>query len=309
MIVKNVLELIGNTPILKLNNLCGSSYCQTEMAEIYIKLEGRNPGGSTKDRIALNMIQRAEESGRLQKNGTIIEPTSGNTGIGLVYIGKLKGYRVVIVMPDTMSEERINIMKAYGGEVVLTDGKLGMKGAIAKAEELAKTIENSFIPGQFNNIANPQAHYNNTAEEIIKDFGDLDAFVAGVGTGGTLVGNGKRLKKQFKNIKLYAVEPSKSPVLSGGKPGPHGIQGIGAGFIPEVMDVSIVDSFIKVKDEDAFAACREVAKEEGILFGISTGANIYAAIEVAKKLGPGKKVLTISPDGGEKYLSTDLYKY
>ncbi|MGO2117652.1 MAG: cysteine synthase A [Fusobacterium sp.] len=309
MIVKNVLELIGNTPILKLNNLCGNSYCQTEMADIYIKLEGRNPGGSTKDRIALNMIERAEESGRLQKNGTIIEPTSGNTGIGLVYIGKLKGYRVVIVMPDTMSEERINIMKAYGGEVVLTDGKLGMKGAIAKAEELSKTIENSFIPGQFNNIANPQAHYNNTAEEIIKDFGDLDAFVAGVGTGGTLVGNGKRLKKEFKNIKLYAVEPSKSPVLSGGKPGPHGIQGIGAGFIPEVMDVSIIDSVIKVKDEDAFAACREVAKEEGILFGISTGANIHAAIEVAKKLGSGKKVLTISPDGGEKYLSTDLYKY
>lgn len=309
MIVKNVLELIGNTPILKLNNMCGSSYCQTEMADIYIKLEGRNPGGSTKDRIALNMIQRAEESGRLKINGTIIEPTSGNTGIGLVYIGKLKGYRVVIVMPDTMSEERINIMKAYGGEVVLTDGKLGMKGAIAKAEELAKTIENSFIPGQFDNIANPQAHYNNTAEEIIKDFDDLDAFVAGVGTGGTLVGNGKRLKKEFENIKLYAVEPSKSPVLSGGKPGPHGIQGIGAGFIPEVMDVSIMDHVIKVKDEDAFETCRQVAKEEGILFGISTGANIYAAIEVAKKLGPGKKVLTISPDGGEKYLSTDLYKY
>lgn len=309
MIVKNVLELIGNTPILKLNNMCGSSYCQTEMADIYIKLEGRNPGGSTKDRIALNMIQRAEESGRLKINGTIIEPTSGNTGIGLVYIGKLKGYRVVIVMPDTMSEERINIMKAYGGEVVLTDGKLGMKGAIAKAEELAKTIENSFIPSQFDNIANPQAHYNNTAEEIIKDFDDLDAFVAGVGTGGTLVGNGKRLKKEFENIKLYAVEPSKSPVLSGGKPGPHGIQGIGAGFIPEVMDVSIVDHVIKVKDEDAFETCRQVAKEEGILFGISTGANIYAAIEVAKKLGPGKKVLTISPDGGEKYLSTDLYKY
>ncbi|WP_163469332.1 cysteine synthase A [Fusobacterium sp. IOR10] len=309
MIVKNVLELIGNTPILKLNNMCGSSYCQTEMADIYIKLEGRNPGGSTKDRIALNMIQRAEESGRLKINGTIIEPTSGNTGIGLVYIGKLKGYRVVIVMPDTMSEERINIMKAYGGEVVLTDGKLGMKGAIAKAEELAKTIENSFIPGQFDNIANPQAHYNNTAEEIIKDFDDLDAFVAGVGTGGTLIGNGKRLKKEFENIKLYAVEPSKSPVLSGGKPGPHGIQGIGAGFIPEVMDVSIMDHVIKVKDEDAFETCRQVAKEEGILFGISTGANIYAAIEVAKKLGPGKKVLTISPDGGEKYLSTDLYKY
>ncbi|MDP0488656.1 MAG: cysteine synthase A [Fusobacterium sp. JB020] len=309
MIVKNVLELIGKTPILKLNNVCGNSYCCEDMADIYIKLEGKNPGGSIKDRVALNMIEKAEKEGLLKENGTIIEPTSGNTGIGLVYIGRLKGYNVKIVMPDSMSQERINIMKAYGGEVILTPGKLGMKGAIEKAEELTKEIENSFMPGQFDNLANPEIHYNTTAEEIIEDFNDLDAFVAGVGTGGTIVGNGKKLKEKYKNIKIYAVEPNESPVLSGGKPGPHKIQGIGAGFIPEIVDLDVIDHVVKVESEDAFETCRVVGKNEGILFGISTGANIYAAIEVAKKLGPGKKVLTVSPDGGEKYLSTDLYKF
>ncbi|MFK4785077.1 cysteine synthase A [Fusobacterium sp. MFO224] len=309
MIVKNVLELIGKTPILKLNNVSKNSCCCDDMAEIYIKLEGKNPGGSIKDRVALNMIERAEEKGLLKENGTIIEPTSGNTGIGLVYIGRLKGYNVKIVMPDSMSQERINIMKAYGGEVILTPGKLGMKGAIEKAEELSREIENSFMPDQFNNSANPEIHYNTTAEEIIEDFEDLDAFVAGVGTGGTIIGNGKKLKEKYKNIEIYAVEPNGSPVLSGGKPGPHKIQGIGAGFIPKIVDLGIIDHIVRVEDENAFETCRLVGKNEGILFGISTGANIYAAIEVAKKLGPGKKVLTISPDGGEKYLSTDLYKF
>ncbi|MGB0405271.1 MAG: pyridoxal-phosphate dependent enzyme, partial [Fusobacterium sp.] len=207
MIVKNVLELIGKTPILKLNNVCGNSCCCDDMADIYIKLEGKNPGGSIKDRVALNMIEKAEKEGLLKENGTIIEPTSGNTGIGLVYIGRLKGYNVKIVMPDSMSQERINIMKAYGGEVILTPGKLGMKGAIEKAEELTKEIENSFMPGQFDNLANPEIHYNTTAEEIIEDFNDLDAFVAGVGTGGTIVGNGKKLKEKYKNIKINIFRP------------------------------------------------------------------------------------------------------
>ncbi|MFK4784372.1 cysteine synthase A [Fusobacterium sp. MFO224] len=304
MIAKNVLELIGKTPILKLNNICDEN-----MAEIYIKLEGKNPGGSTKDRVAFNMINKAEKDGLLKKGGTIIEPTSGNTGIGLVYIGRLKDYRVIIVMPDSMSQERINLMKAYGGEVVLTPGKLGMQGAIEKAEELTKKIENSFMPGQFNNPANPEIHYDTTGNEIIEDFNDLDAFVAGVGTGGTLMGTGKKLKEKFKNIKIYAVEPNTSSVLSGEKPGAHKIQGLGAGFIPEIVDLNLIDEIIRVKDENAFEICRKVGKSEGILFGISTGANIYGAIEVAKKLGPGKKVLTISTDGGEKYLSTDLYKF
>ncbi|MDP0507217.1 MAG: cysteine synthase A [Fusobacterium sp. JB019] len=304
MIVKNIIELIGKTPILKLNNLTNK-----DMADIYIKLEGKNPGGSIKDRVALNMIEKAEKEGLLKENGTIIEPTSGNTGIGLVYIGRLKGYNVKIVMPDSMSQERINIMKAYGGEVILTPGKLGMKGAIEKAEELTKKIENSFMPGQFNNLANLEIHYNTTAMEIIEDFNDLDAFVAGVGTGGTLVGTGKKLKERYENIEIYAVEPKNSNVLSGGKPGPHKLQGLGAGFIPKIVDLDIIDNIISVEDEDAFETCRIIGKKEGFLSGISTGANVCAAINIAKKLGPGKKVLTVSPDGGEKYLSTDLYDF
>lgn len=309
MIVKNILDLIGKTPILKLNKVYGDLEEFSNMAEIYVKLEGKNPGGSVKDRIALNMIEKAEKEGLLKKNGTIIEPTSGNTGIGLVYIGRLKGYRVILVMPSTMSEERINIMKAYGGEVILTDGKLGMKGAIEKAKELLSTTENAFMPQQFNNLANPEIHYKATAEEILEDFENLDAFVVGVGTGGTLAGVGKKLKEKLENIKIYAVEPNGSPVLSGGKPGPHGIQGIGAGFIPEVLDTKLIDEVIKVEDEKAYEISRLVAKNEGVLLGMSSGANIYAAIQVAKKLGPGKKVLTLSPDGGEKYLSTKLYKF
>lgn len=309
MVVKNILDLIGNTPILKLNKVYGDLEDFSNMAEIYVKLEGKNPGGSVKDRIALNMVEKAEKEGLLKKNGTIIEPTSGNTGIGLVYIGRLKGYRVILVMPSTMSEERINIMKAYGGEVILTDGKLGMKGAIEKAKELLSTTENAFMPQQFDNLANPEIHYETTAEEILEDFESLDAFVVGVGTGGTLAGVGKKLKEKIENIKVYAVEPNGSPVLSGGKPGPHGIQGIGAGFIPKVLDTKIIDEVIKVEDEKAYEISRLVAKNEGVLLGMSSGANIYAAIQVAKKLGPGKKVLTVSPDGGEKYLSTKLYKF
>ncbi|MDP0488566.1 MAG: cysteine synthase A, partial [Fusobacterium sp. JB020] len=273
------------------------------------KLEGKNPGGSIKDRVALNMIEKAEKEGLLKENGTIIEPTSGNTGIGLVYIGRLKGYNVKIVMPDSMSQERINIMKAYGGEVILTPGKLGMKGAIEKAEDLSKEIENSFMPGQFNNLANLEIHYNPTAAEIIEDFNDLDAFVAGVGTGGTLVGTGKKLKEKYENIEIYAVEPKNSNVLSGGKPGPHKLQGLGAGFIPKIVDLDVIDNIISVEDEDAFETCRIIGKKEGFLSGISTGANVCAAIKIAKKLGPGKKVLTVSPDGGEKYLSIDLYDF
>ncbi|MDP0492701.1 MAG: pyridoxal-phosphate dependent enzyme, partial [Fusobacterium sp. JB021] len=219
------------------------------------------------------------------------------------------GYNVKIVMPDSMSQERINIMKAYGGEVILTPGKLGMKGAIEKAEELTKEIENSFMPGQFDNLANPEIHYNTTAEEIIEDFNDLDAFVAGVGTGGTLVGTGKKLKERYKNIEIYAVEPKNSNVLSGGKPGPHKLQGLGAGFIPKIVDLDTIDNIISIEDEDAFETCRIIGKEEGFLSGISTGANVCAAIKIAKKLGSGKKVLTISPDGGEKYLSIDLYDF
>ncbi|WP_372714427.1 cysteine synthase A [Ilyobacter sp.] len=302
MIVNNSIELIGNTPVVKLSNIREES-----MAEIYIKLEGKNPGGSIKDRAALGMIEEAEKAGILKKGGVIIEPTSGNTGIALTLIGVLKGYRVIVVMPDTMSIERRNIVKAYGGELVLTDGILGMKGAIEKAEELSATMPGSFIPQQFTNKANPEKHYKSTAEEILKDFDHLDAFVVGVGTGGTITGVGKKLKEEIQDIKIYAVEPETSAVMSGEGPGKHKIQGIGAGFIPEILNMDIVDEVVKITDAEAYDAARDTAKKEGLLLGISSGANIAAAIKVAKELGAGKKVLTISPDGGEKYLSTDLY--
>ena len=302
VIVGNVIDLIGDTPIIKMSNIQ-----ESEMAEIYIKLEGRNPGGSTKDRAALGMIEKAESEGILKKGATIIEPTSGNTGIGLALIGVLKGYRVIVVMPDNMSIERRNIIKAYGGEIILTDGVCGMKGAIEKAKELEDAMPGSFIPQQFINKANPSKHYETTAEEILKDFNSLDAFVAGVGTGGTLTGVGEKLKRKMDFIKIYAVEPETSAVISGGAPGKHKIQGIGAGFIPKILNMDIVEDVITISDEEAFETARLVAKKEGLLLGISSGANISAAIKLAKKLGPGKKVLTISTDGGEKYLSTDLY--
>ncbi|MBN1046504.1 cysteine synthase A [Clostridium botulinum] len=302
MIYNGILELIGKTPILKLNNLVSDD----NMAEVYVKLEKFNPGGSVKDRAALGMIEKAEKEGLLKKGSIIVEPTSGNTGIGLALIGKLKGYKVIIVMPETMSKERRDLIKAYGAELVLTDGSKGMKGAIEKAVEIAVGDE-YFIPQQFENYANPEKHYETTAEEIYKDIPDLDAIVAGVGTGGTLVGISKNLKNKNVQIKTVAVEPFSSPILSGGKPGAHKIQGIGAGFIPGIYDEKYIDEVLKVKDEDALKITKDVAQIEGVLVGISSGAAIYGAIEIAKKLGKGKKVLAIAPDGGEKYISMGIY--
>ena len=302
MIYNGGLELIGNTPILKVNNLIKDE----NIADVYVKLEKFNPGGSVKDRAALGMVEKAEKEGLLKPGITIVEPTSGNTGIGLALVGKLKGYKVIIVMPETMSKERRDLIKAYGAELVLTEGAKGMKGAIEKALEIGSG-EEFFIPQQFENIANPEKHYETTAEEIYKDLPDLDAVVAGVGSGGTVIGISKNLKKKNTNIKAIAVEPANSPVLSGGNPGGHKIQGIGAGFIPGIYEKEYVDEIIQVKDEDAFKTAKALAEIEGILIGISSGAAVYAAIEVAKKLGKGKKVLAIAPDGGEKYISMGLY--
>lgn len=303
MIYKNALELIGGTPIVRLKNLE-----EEGMAELYIKLEGGNPGGSIKDRAALGMIEEAERKGILKKESVIIEPTSGNTGIAMALIGRLKGYRVIIVMPDTMSIERRGILKAHGAEIVLTEGALGMRGAIERADELSREMEGSFVPQQFTNAANPSKHYETTALEILEDLPELDAFVAGVGTGGTITGVGRKLTEKIEEIKIYAVEPEGSPVLSGGRPGKHTIQGIGAGFVPEILEMDVIDEVMRVEDSEAFQVARDTAAKEGLLLGISSGANIAAAIRVAKELGKGKKVLTISPDGGEKYLSTALYK-
>ncbi|MCM8711110.1 cysteine synthase A [Clostridium sp. SYSU_GA19001] len=303
MIFNNALEMIGNTPLFKLNNIV-----KEDMAEVYVKLEKYNPGGSIKDRAALGMIERAEELGLIKKGDTIVEPTSGNTGIALAMIGKLKGYRVIIVMPETMSVERRNMIKAYGAELVLTEGAKGMKGAIAKAQEIAEKEKGFYIPQQFMNEANPNKHYATTAEEIIKDISDLDMFVAGVGTGGTISGVGKRLKELKKDIQVVAVEPEKSPVISGGQPGPHKIQGIGAGFIPDIYDKDVVDRVLTASEEEAFEAARLVAKKEGILIGISSGANVSIALKLAKELGKGKKIVTVAPDGGEKYLSMGLFE-
>lgn len=303
MMYSNVLDMIGETPILQLNKLV-----KGDMADIFVKLEKFNPAGSIKDRAALGMIEKAENLGLLKEGYTIIEPTSGNTGIALAMIGRLKGYEVIIVMPDTMSVERRNLIKAYGAQLVLTDGTKGMKGAINKAKEIAEGNAKFFIPQQFTNLANPEKHYETTAEEIIKDIKDLDIFVAGVGTGGTITGVGRRLKEIKQGVKVIAVEPEKSPVLSGGEPGPHKIQGIGAGFIPDIYDNSVVDEIIKISDEEAFEMAKLMAKEEGILVGISTGANIAAAIKIAKKVGKGRKIVTVSPDGGEKYISMGIYE-
>jgi cysteine synthase len=302
MIYNGGLELIGNTPILKVNNLIKDE----NIADIYVKLEKFNLGGSVKDRAALGMIEKAEREGVLKPGVTIVEPTSGNTGIGLALVGKLKGYKVTIVMPETMSKERRDLIKAYGAELILTDGSKGMKGAIEKAMEVGSG-EGFFIPQQFENIANPEKHYETTAEEIYKDIPDLDAFVAGVGSGGTVIGLSKNLKNKNSNIKAIAVEPANSPVLSGGNPGAHKIQGIGAGFVPGIFEKEYVDEIIKVKDEDALKTAKAFAENEGILIGISSGAAVYAAVQIAKKLGKGKKVLAIAPDGGEKYISMGIY--
>ncbi|SFC94358.1 cysteine synthase A [Clostridium uliginosum] len=303
MIYNGVLELIGKTPVLKINNLVKGE----NIADVYVKLEKFNPGGSVKDRAALGMIEKAEKEGLLKPGSTIVEPTSGNTGIGLAFIGKLKGYDVTIVMPETMSKERRDLIKAYGAKLVLTDGSKGMKGAIEKALEIGSG-DGYFIPQQFENLANPEKHYETTAEEIFEDIPDLDAFVAGVGTGGTVIGISKNLKKKNPKIKAIAVEPLSSPVLSGGNPGAHKIQGIGAGFVPEIYKEQYVDEIIQVKDENAFKTAKDFARVEGVLIGISSGAAVYAAIETAKKLGKGKKVLAIAPDGGEKYISMGVYE-
>ncbi|MGI8362589.1 cysteine synthase A [Bacillus cereus] len=303
-VAQSVSELIGKTPIVKLNRIV-----ESDSADIYLKLEFMNPGSSVKDRIALAMIEDAEKNGLLKEGDTIIEPTSGNTGIGLAMVAAAKGYNAILVMPETMSIERRNLLRAYGAELVLTPGPEGMGGAIRKATELAKE-HGYFIPQQFKNQSNPEIHRLTTGPEIIEQMGDqLDAFIAGIGTGGTITGAGEVLKEAYKDIKIYAVEPADSSVLSGGKPGPHKIQGIGAGFIPETLDVEVYDEIIQVKTEQAFEYARRVAKEEGILVGISSGAVIYAATEVAKKLGKGKKVLVIIPSNGERYLSTPLYQF
>ena len=302
MVYENLIDLIGNTPVIKLNNIFSG-----DIADIYVKLEGYNLGNSVKDRAALGMIEAAEKAGKLKPGGTIVEPTSGNTGISLALISKLKGYKVILVMPDTMSVERRSIIVAYGAELILTEGKKGMNGAIEKAGELIENNPDFFMPQQFKNSANPLKHYETTGEEIIKDLPDLDAFVAGVGTGGTISGAGKRLKEFNSEIKIVAVEPQESPVISGGKPGPHKIQGIGAGFVPDNLDLSVVDEIIEIPTERAFEICRILA-ENGLLLGASSGANIAAAYETAKKLGKGKKVLTISPDSGEKYLSLNIWQ-
>lgn len=302
MIYKNILDLIGDTPVVKLSNLVDDN-----MAEVYVKLEKFNLGGSIKDRAALFMIEEAEKNGVLKNDSIILEPTSGNTGIALAMIGKLKGYEVHIVMPDSMSKERRDLITSYGAKLILSDGKDGMSGAIKKAYELAQNDKRYFIPQQFENHANTKAHYETTALEIINDFDALDAFVAGVGTGGTISGNAKRLKQKFSDIKIIAVEPQSSAVLSGQKAGAHKIQGIGAGFIPDICDASMIDEIIQVSNENAFKTCKDLANKEGLFLGISSGANVYAAIHIAQKLGKGKKVLTIAPDGGEKYLSTGVF--
>ncbi|MCM8829971.1 MAG: cysteine synthase A [Candidatus Omnitrophica bacterium] len=300
---RNILDLIGHTPMVKLNKIV-----EENMAEIFVKIEFFNPGGSIKDRIALSMIEDAEKNGLLEKGSTIIEPTSGNTGIGIAMICAVKGYRCILVMPESMSLERIYILKSYGAEVVLTPAFEGMEGSIKKSEELAKKIEKSFILRQFNNPANPEIHRRTTAKEILNATGGkIDGFVAGVGTGGTITGVGEILKENNKEIKIIAVEPATSAVLSGEKPGPHKIPGIGAGFIPSVLNRNIIDEIFKVNDNEAFKTSQRLAKEEGIFAGISSGANVFVALKVAKKLGKGKRVVTVLPDSGERYFSVAQY--
>ena len=299
-------ELIGKTPLLELTHIEKKYGLK---AKIFAKLEYFNPAGSVKDRIAKAMIDDAEEKGLLKEGSVIIEPTSGNTGIGLASVAAARGYRIIIVMPETMSVERRQIMKAYGAELVLTDGAKGMKGAIEKADELAKEIPNSFVPGQFVNKANPKAHFETTGPEIFSDTdGKVDFFVAGVGTGGTITGTGKYLKSKLPNVKVVAVEPKSSAVLSTGAAGPHKIQGIGAGFVPKVLDTAVYDEIIPVENDDAFAMGKEVGRNEGVLVGISSGAALWAAVELAKRPeNKGKNIVVLFPDTGDRYLSTPLF--
>ena len=300
-VAKDALELIGNTPLVKINKLTGPG-----MAAVYGKLESYNPGGSVKDRICLSMIRDAEEKGLIKKDTVIVEPTSGNTGIGLALVCAVKGYRLILTMPDTMSVERRHLLKRFGAELVLTPGAEGMKGAIKKAEEILKENKNSFMPQQFANPANPKIHRETTAEEIWEALGGkFDAFISGVGTGGTVTGCGEIFKKRNPKIKIIALEPKNSPVISGGSPGKHKIQGIGAGFVPEILNRSVIDQVVLVDDQDAWKTSLELAAKEGILGGISTGAACWAALQVARKLGKGKTVVAIFPDTGERYLSMD----
>ena len=306
-IFKNLAELVGKTPLLEVSNY---SKGKDLKGTILAKLEYFNPAGSVKDRIAKAMIEDAENKGLLKPGSVIIEPTSGNTGIGIASVGTAKGYKVIIVMPETMSVERRSLIKAYGAEIVLTEGAKGMKGAIAKADELATETPNSFIPAQFKNPANPEIHKSTTGPEIWEDTdGKVDIFVAGVGTGGTITGVGEYLKSKNPNVKIVAVEPAASPVLSEGKSGPHKIQGIGAGFIPDILNTNIYDEIITVKNEEAFATSRELSKSEGLLVGISSGAATFAAVEIAKRPeNAGKTIVVLLPDTGERYLSTALFE-
>ncbi|CAM2913125.1 cysteine synthase A [Hathewaya histolytica] len=305
-IYNNLIELIGNTPLVRLQNFEKENNIE---ANIIAKVEYFNPAGSVKDRVALAMIEAAEKEGKINKDTVIIEPTSGNTGVGLAFIAATKGYKLILTMPDTMSVERRNILKAYGAELVLTPGAEGMNGAIEGAKELAEKNSNSFIPQQFENFANPEKHKNTTAEEIWNDTeGEVDIFIAGVGTGGTVTGVGTVLKQKNKDIKIIAVEPKDSAVLSGGKPGPHKIQGIGAGFIPKVLDKNIIDEIIQITNEDAIRTTKEVAQKEGLLVGISSGAVIYAAMEIAKRPeNKGKNIVVLLPDTGQRYLSMPIF--
>lgn len=307
-VVNNVTELIGGTPLVRLNRIVPE-----DSAEIYLKLEYQNPGASVKDRIAISIVEEAEKDGRLKPGDTIIEATSGNTGIGLAMVAAAKGYKAVIVMPETMSLERRNLLRAYGAELVLTPGSEGMNGAVKKAEEILKENAGFFMAEQFKNQANVKIHRETTGPEIVEAIqsigGSLDAFVAGIGTGGTITGAGEVLKEQFPDIKVIAVEPAASPILAGGKPGPHKIQGIGANFIPEILNQEVYDEIVHVENDDAFETSRRVAKEEGVLGGISSGAAVYAALKVAKELGKGKRVVAVIPSNGERYLSTPLYNF
>lgn len=307
-LVQSITELIGNTPLVRLNRVVPEG-----SAEVYLKLEFQNPGASVKDRIAISMVEVAEQEGKLKPGDTIIEPTSGNTGIGLAMVAAAKGYKAILVMPETMSMERRNLLRAYGAQLVLTPGAEGMKGAIRRAEELQAENPSYFMPQQFKNQANVKVHRETTGPEIVEAIkghdGKLDAFISGIGTGGTITGAGEVLKQNFPGIKIYAIEPSASPILSGGKPGPHKIQGIGAGFVPDILNTSIYDGVITVENEEAFETARRVAKEEGILGGISSGAAIFAALKVAKELGAGKRVIAVIPSNGERYLSTPLYQF
>ncbi|MDQ0338885.1 cysteine synthase A [Caldalkalibacillus uzonensis] len=308
-VVNNVAELIGDTPLVRLNRLTGNND-----ATVYVKLEMFNPSGSVKDRAAFNMIVEAEKQGLLKPGATIIEPTSGNTGIGIAMNAAARGYKAILVMPDTMTQERINLLKAYGAEVVLTPGEKKMPGAIEKAYELLEKIPNSFMPQQFQNQANPDMHRKTTAQEIIEQMNSvgiahLDAFVSTAGTGGTITGTGEILKAHYPGLKVFVVEPSGSPVLSGGKPGPHKLVGTSPGFIPEILNQDVYDEIILCTDEEAYQVTRDLARKEGILVGPSSGASVFAALKAAKRLGKGKTVVCIAPDTGERYLSSDVFDF